>query len=346
MQNNLKFEEIIKRDLDNNIIDSLTTNELSGESILITGAGGSIGSAIATYISKFNDIHLICTDRDENRLHSLSLQLLNSALFNSTTFQILDIRDNVAVENMIKKLKPSIIIHTAALKHLAILERQPREALFTNVIGTLNLLINSNKYGVQKFLNISTDKAAEPVSILGKTKYISELFTAHFRNIYNKKYTNVRFGNVFNSKGSVIETFSHQITNNMTVTLTSKDVKRYFMKIDEASALSIHALHLNLGDTHILELGSPVSLLSVIHNLANFFQREPRIEIVGLREGEKLVETLHAKHEIPRKTDNKYIKYFNLTQNIKNLNNIENIILDDFYALAMIDRILFNDTKN
>jgi len=205
-------------------LDLFGAKALSGERILITGAGGSIGSKIVKAISNYQGSSLLATDRDENRLHTLSLDLIGSALFNSSQFQVMDIKDLQGVKNSISGFKPTMIIHAAALKHLAILEQQPREAYLTNIIGTNNMLSTAYQFKVQKFLNISTDKAANPISVLGKTKYVAELLTSKYRNLGAKNFTSVRFGNVFNSRGSVIETFARQLESNLPVTLTDIDV--------------------------------------------------------------------------------------------------------------------------
>ena len=293
------------------------SNTLSGilrsEKILLTGAGGSIGSRLALEISKFPELSLIATDRDENSLHSLSLQIMGTALFNSSQFRVLDVRDEIGVDNIIREYKPTMIIHAAALKHLAILERKPREAFLTNVLGTKNLLDSATRYGVQRFLNISTDKAASPTSILGKTKYLAEILTVSKRRNGFSQYTNVRFGNVFNSKGSVIETFSQQINLGLPITLTDPSVQRYFMKIEEAASLSLMAAALNAGDVHILEMGVPVKIMDVIIRLQTILNGNSVIEIVGLRKGEKLTEELWSPDEKIVNTENPRIKALNLS---------------------------------
>ena len=207
----ITYENVIGKlesDLD---LQAILGGSLKSERILITGAGGSIGSKIAGSIARFPDLEMLATDRDENRLHSLSLEIMGTALFNSSQYRVLDIRDSTGVDNIISEYKPTMIIHAAALKHLAILEKQPREAYLTNFLVTRNLLRSASQNNVRRFLNISTDKAANPISILGKTKYMAEILTTNFRRNGFGQYTSVRFGNVFNSKGSVIETFTRQI---------------------------------------------------------------------------------------------------------------------------------------
>lgn len=306
------FESVIGRPESNLELEDALRGALQSERILITGAGGSIGSKVATTISRFPNIEMLATDRDENRLHSLSLEIMGTALFDSSQFRVLDIRDAVGVENLVKEYKPSMVIHAAALKHLAILEKQPREAYLTNFLGTRNLLKSASTNGVRRFLNISTDKAANPVSILGKTKYMAEILTTNFRRNGFDQYTSVRFGNVFNSKGSVIETFTRQIKLGLPITLTDPEVNRFFMKIEEAANLSLLASALNAGDVHILDMGAPIKLIDIVTKLKEILGGNSEIVIVGLREGEKIQEELWSSREKVLQTKNTGIKALDL----------------------------------
>jgi FlaA1/EpsC-like NDP-sugar epimerase len=334
------FESVIGRPESNLELEDALRGALQSERILITGAGGSIGSKVATTISRFPNIEMLATDRDENRLHSLSLEIMGTALFDSSQFRVLDIRDAVGVENLVEEYKPSMVIHAAALKHLAILEKQPREAYLTNFLGTRNLLKSASTNGVRRFLNISTDKAANPVSILGKTKYMAEILTTNFRRNGFDQYTSVRFGNVFNSKGSVIETFTRQIKLGHPITLTDPEVNRFFMKIEEAANLSLLASALNEGDVHILDMGAPVKLMDIVAKLKEILGGNSEIVIVGLREGEKIQEELWSSQERALQTKNDGIKALNLVIS----NNIptdydENPLTDD-NAIAEIHRFM------
>ncbi len=308
----VNYENVIGRPELDLGVDSALAKSLKAERILLTGAGGSIGSKIAIAISKISGVSLVATDRDENSLHSLSLQIMGTALFNSSQFRVLDIRDEVGVNNLIGEYRPTMIIHAAALKHLAILEQQPREAYLTNVLGTNNLLNAAMKFGVVRFLNISTDKAANPSSVLGKSKYLAEILTTNCRRNGFKNFTNVRFGNVFNSKGSVIETFSSQIKLGLPVTLTDQNVSRFFMKIEEAANLSLMASVLNEGEVHILNMGQQIKLLDVITKLMSILNGNSPILIVGLRKGEKLSEELYSDYEKVIDTSHPNIKAVNL----------------------------------
>lgn len=321
-------------------IPSNVNRSFESERVLVTGAGGSIGSQIAIRLASIPNLQLFATDRDENRLHSLSLKIEGSALFNSTVYNVLDIRDRQGVENVFAGFKPTLVVHAAALKHLALLEKQPREAYLTNVLGTQNLLDAAQNSAVQKFLNISTDKAARPVSILGKTKYITEVMTACARKAGFGGYTSVRFGNVFNSKGSVIETFVNQIQQNRPVTITDTRVTRYFMKISEAANLSLTSSILNAGDVHILKMGEPILLMDVVKQLAKFLGKEYSTIQVGLREGEKLHEELYAPDEELFETEHEQVTFLNLNFHTDASLRLERAVTSDREALLSIDGYL------
>lgn len=288
----ITYENVLKRSLRTIPFSALEISELRNERILITGAGGSIGSRIAIALSKIGGVTFLATDRDESALHSLSLKLSSTALFEGNGFLLLDVRDPEGATTVFESFKPTLVIHAAALKHLSVLEKQPREALLTNIYGTLNMLEIAQKAGVQKFVNISTDKAASPVSVLGRSKYLAELLTSHFKTAYELEYTSVRFGNVFGSRGSVIETFIDQIKRGMPITLTHRQVSRYFMHPDEAAFLTIKSIFIESGDIHLFDMGKPVFILDLINSLQKIMSGKSTIIYTGLRDGEKLEEDL------------------------------------------------------
>jgi FlaA1/EpsC-like NDP-sugar epimerase len=336
----IEYESILGRsEISLNFLNVLN-NGLESHRVLVTGAGGSIGSQIAINLSTIPNLHLLATDRDENRLHSLSLKIQGSALFNDPLFNVLDVRDKQGVRNVFSSFNPTLVVHAAALKHLAILERQPREAYLTNVLGTQNVLEAAKEFGVSRFLNISTDKAARPTSTLGKTKHIAEILTASARDSGFEAYTSVRFGNVFNSKGSVIETFVNQILNGSPVTLTDKSVTRYFMKISEAANLSLLAALINAGDVHILEMGDPVLLLDVVDKLANFLGRDYFLVEVGLRPGEKLHEELFSENEAIYKTGFEKVNFLDLPKMKRAISDFQDNANSDETAIAIINSFL------
>lgn len=291
-ENGVTYENVLNRSLRTIPFSSSDIEALRNERVLITGAGGSIGSRIAVALSKIGGVDFLATDRDESALHSLSLKLSSTALFEGNGFLLLDIRDPVGANQIFEDYKPTLVIHAAALKHLSVLEKQPREALLTNVYGTLNILEIAKNSGVKKFVNISTDKAASPVSVLGRSKYLAELLTSHFKIREGVKYTSVRFGNVFGSRGSVIETFIGQIERRMPITLTHRDVSRYFMHPDEAAFLTIKSIFIESGDVHLFDMGKPVLILDLINSLQKIMSGRSTIVYTGLRDGEKLKEDL------------------------------------------------------
>lgn len=243
-------------------------------------------------LSKIGGIDFLATDRDESALHSLSLKLTSTALFEGNDFQLLDIRDRVGAQIIADEFKPTVLIHAAALKHLSVLEKQPREALLSNVYGTLNMLEVAQSIGAKRFINISTDKAATPVSVLGRSKYLAELMTAQFKRSTTYDFKSVRFGNVYGSRGSVIETFINQISRKLPITLTDPNVTRFFMHPDEAAFLTLKSLLLSEGDLYLFDMGEPVLIIDLINSLQRLLGGQSNILFTGLREGEKLTEDL------------------------------------------------------
>jgi FlaA1/EpsC-like NDP-sugar epimerase len=295
--NLITFQTIIGRQPRSMVFDATEIAKLRNERVLVTGAGGSIGSQIVKLIAELEGITYLATDRDEGSLHSLSLDLDSRALFESPQIALLDVRDKQGIEQIIISFKPTLIIHAAALKHLNALQKQPREAMLTNVFGTANLIDVSKSKGIRKFVNISTDKAAEPKNVLGYSKKMAELYVAKSRVEGFENYTSCRFGNVFNSRGSVIETFIYQISNGKPITLTDPEIERYFMSVEEAAYLTIKAALINNGDVHIFDMGNPVALKLIIENLQKSIGLRSSIIITGLRDGEKLSEDLFGKNE-------------------------------------------------
>jgi FlaA1/EpsC-like NDP-sugar epimerase len=267
--------------------------------VLVTGAGGSIGSELCRQLARFNPAELIMLDRDESALHEVQLSIHGRALLNTPQTVLADIRDADTIKHIFNTRKPEVIFHAAALKHLPLLETYPSEAYQTNVLGTLTLLEASAKAGVGVFVNISTDKAANPISVLGYSKRIAERITAHFgKTIQTGKYMSVRFGNVLGSRGSVLMSFRDQIANGGPLTVTHRGVTRYFMTISEAVQLVIQAGAIgNSGEALVLDMGTPVSIYDVAKQLVTNSGKSIEIEIVGLRAGEKVHEELFGDGE-------------------------------------------------
>ena len=275
---------------------------ISGKVVLVTGAGGSIGSELARQINSFNPKELYLLDRDESGLLEVSLSLNIHDGQMAPKLVLADIRDEVRISDLIAKIKPQIIFHAAALKHLNILEMYPEEAFKTNVIGTNNLLKEAAKNGVMTFINVSTDKAADPISVLGKTKLLAEKLTAGYSSSNSDteiRFLSVRFGNVFGSRGSVIHTFLKQIEQGGPVTITDPMVKRYFMTIEDAIYLVLKAASLNqTGVTQILNMGEPILIEDIAQRMILSSGKSIKIEFGQLRSGEKLHESLIGQQEV------------------------------------------------
>ena len=279
--------------------------------VLVTGAGGSIGSELCRQLARFNPAELIMLDRDESALHEVQLSIHGRALLDTPQTVLADLRDAATIHHIFETRRPEVVFHAAALKHLPLLERYPLEAYQTNVLGTSTLLSAAKSVGVQVFVNISTDKAANPISILGYSKRIAERVTAHFGvNSTTGKYISVRFGNVLGSRGSVLMSFRDQIEKGGPVTVTHRGVTRYFMTISEAVQLVIQAGAIGgNGEVLVLDMGEPVSIYDVATQLVRNSQKSVAIEIVGLRSGEKVHEELFGDGEIDTRPQHPLISH-------------------------------------
>ena len=276
------------------------TDHLHGKRVLVTGAGGSIGSELCRQIHRFGPAELVMLDRDESALHAVQLSITGRAMLDGSDTALVDIRDDVAVRELMLERRPDVVFHAAALKHLPLLESHPLEAWKTNVVGTLNVLNAAVESGVGTFVNISTDKAASPTSVLGLSKRVAERLTAAFASRATGRYVSVRFGNVLGSRGSVLTTFERQIRAGGLVTVTDPDVTRFFMTISEACQLVLQASTIgDSGQALVLDMGKPVRIADVAQTMIDTVPHEGEIEIVytGLRDGEKLHEDLFGLNE-------------------------------------------------
>ena len=271
---------------------------ITGKRVLVTGAGGSIGSELCRQLHDFRPSELIMLDRDESALHTVQLSIHGKALLDGNDTELGDIRDARFVDELFARRKPDVVFHAAALKHLPLLEASPGEAVKTNVWGTQNVLEASRKHGVKRFVNVSTDKAANPCSVLGYSKRLAEGLTSSMSKQADGKYMSVRFGNVLGSRGSVLTAFTAQIANGGPVTVTDPNVTRFFMTIAEAVELTIQAGAIgDHGDVLVLDMGEPVSIKSMAEQLIELSGQPIEIVFTGLREGEKMDEELFGEGE-------------------------------------------------
>ncbi len=271
----------------------------AGKRILVTGAGGSIGGELCRQLHRFAPAELIMLDRDESALHAMQLTLHGRALLDTDDTVLADIRDPRRISEVFEQFRPQIVFHAAALKHLPLLERYPAEALKSNIWGTLTVLEAAAMTCVESFVNISTDKAADPISVLGYSKRIGERLTAYLAGRAKGTYLSVRFGNVLGSRGSVLTALSAQVAAGGPVTVTHPQVSRYFMTADEAVQLVLQAAVIgDDGEVLVLDMGERVLIDDIARRLAAHTENEIDIVYTGLRPGEKLTEVLLGRGEL------------------------------------------------
>ncbi|MGY1716248.1 polysaccharide biosynthesis protein [Geodermatophilus sp. SYSU D01106] len=270
-----------------------------GKRVLVTGAGGSIGSELCRQLTRFAPGELLMLDRDESALHALQLTMFGEARLDLPQAILADIRDSEVLQDLFAERRPEVVFHAAALKHVNMLEQYPDEGWKTNVLGTRNVLAAATSVQVTHFINVSTDKAADPVNVLGHTKRMAELLTATYARRNSGRFLSVRFGNVLGSRGSVLETFTAQIARGGPVTVTHPEVTRYFMTIPEAVQLVIQAGAIgNAGEALVLDMGAPVRIADVARQLIDMEGRAIPVHFTGLRPGEKLHEDLFGAGEV------------------------------------------------
>ena len=295
----VSLEDLIGRKPISTKIDEIAS-AITGKVVLVTGAGGSIGSQLCRQVSRFDPARLIMTDRDESGLHATELGLEGSALLTSDDLVLGDLRDPAFIDALIAEAKPDIIFHAAALKHLTFLERFPEQAVRTNVGASLDLLNAAVDHDVDAFVHISTDKAAGATSVLGRTKFSIERAIASVAAATGRRYMSVRFGNVLGSRGSVLETFVAQVAAGDPVTVTDPEVTRYFMTADEACELVLQAAAIGgPGETLVLDMGEPIRIADLAKRVIALSGRsDAQIVYTGLRPGEKLTEALLSPGEV------------------------------------------------
>ncbi|QGQ47232.1 polysaccharide biosynthesis protein [Metabacillus sediminilitoris] len=299
----VQVEDLLGREtveLDMTSINDYVTNKV----VLVTGAGGSIGSEICRQISKFKPKTMVLLGHGENSIYSIEMELKEA--FKDTEIDIIteiaDLQDYEKLMNVMTIYQPNVVYHAAAHKHVPLMERSPEEAVKNNIIGTKNIAEAASIHGVETFVMISTDKAVNPTSVMGSTKRLAEMLIQHFDQISSTKFVAVRFGNVLGSRGSVIPLFKKQIQKGGPVTVTHPDMVRYFMTIPEASRLVIQAGALAKGgEIFVLDMGEPVKIVNLAKNLIKLSGNnidDIGIEFTGMRPGEKLFEELLKKEEV------------------------------------------------
>lgn len=288
----LSIEDLIGRHPVDTEMESIA-GYLQGVRVLVTGAGGSIGSELCRQIARFSPAELIMVDHDETGLQSAQISILGHGLLDTRDVVLASIRDAAALKLIFEQRRPQVVFHAAALKHLSMLEQYPHEAWKTNVLGTLNVLGAARAVGVSTFVNISTDKAANPTSVLGHSKRVAEKLTAWAARHTGARYLSVRFGNVIGSRGSMLPTFTALIEAGGPLTVTHPDATRFFMTIPEACQLVVQAGGIGKpAEVLILDMGQPVKILDVAERMVEMSGKQIEIVYTGLRPGEKLHEEL------------------------------------------------------
>lgn len=281
---------------------------ISGKSVLVTGAGGSIGSEIARQSLALGASKVWLLDNDGGALWGVSMSIFGNALFNDEAIILADICDTRSLEQIFASTMPDIVFHAAAHKYLTLLERFPAEAVKTNVFGTQSVFDAARSTGVNTVVNISTDKAANPTSVLGWSKRTAEYVTPE-ANGYGMTTCSVRFGNVLGSRGSLLQIIHEQIHADVPVTITDSKATRYFMSIPEAASLVIEAARMaEGGETFVLDMGKPVKILDLLDRYVSLVGCSyPEIKYIGLRQGEKLHEILSQESEGSEPTEHERI---------------------------------------
>ena len=312
-------------------LDTVAINELiSGQSVLVTGAGGSIGSEIARQVAQRNPKQLIILDQCEVLLYTIEQELITRGYGNIIFPIVADVTDAVRMEEIFKRFNPELVLHAAAHKHVPMMESQPGEALKNNTLGTTLVATLASQYKSQKFILISTDKAVNPTNIMGASKRLAEIAVQSMQQKPGNttRFIAVRFGNVLGSSGSVIPLFQKQIKEGGPVTVTHPDVTRYFMTIPEAVGLVLQsACQGNGGDILVLEMGKPQKVIDVARQLIELSGLKPdidiEIKIIGLRPGEKMFEEIqHTREEYSPTNNDRIFRFTGPTLEYSDLNQI------------------------
>lgn len=302
----IKIEDLLERD-SISINNRLVKQFINDKKILVTGAAGSIGSELVRQLIKFSPNKLILIDQAESALYDLEMEIIRmdvSGILPNIRVEVLDVSNEKSIEKLFKEELPQVVFHAAAYKHVPLMEKNPYEAVKTNVFGTKIIANLSSKYGVEKFVMVSTDKAVNPTNVMGATKRLAEMYVQglnrHHSN--NTRFIITRFGNVLGSNGSVIPLFKKQIESGGPITVTHKDIIRYFMTIPEACQLVLEAGTMGKGgEVYVFDMGEPVKIIDLAKKMVQLsgliLDRDIEIKITGLRPGEKLFEELLHSNE-------------------------------------------------
>ena len=285
---------------------------ITDKRVMVTGGGGSIGSELCRQIAKNNPEELVIFDIYENNAYDIQMELMRKYPYLKLTVLIGSVRNTARVESVIDRYRPQLVFHAAAHKHVPLMEESPHEAIKNNVMGTFKMAKAAAKFGVKKFVLISTDKAVNPTNIMGASKRLCEMVVQMMGRKSDTDFSIVRFGNVLGSNGSVIPLFKKQIENGGPVTVTHPEITRFFMTIPEAVSLVLQSgCYSKGGEIFVLDMGQPVKIADMAKNLIRLSGYEPdvdiKIEYTGLRPGEKLYEELLMSEEGLQETENKLI---------------------------------------
>lgn len=345
----VQIEDLLGRDpvhLDNKNINSLIKNK----TVLVTGGGGSIGSELCRQIVKYDPKRLVILDIYENNLYDIEMELRAEYPKLNLEAIVASVRDKERLNNVFETYKPEIVFHAAAHKHVPLMEKSPLEAIHNNVFGTYNVVNCADEYGVEKFVLISTDKAVNPTNIMGASKRVCEMIVQAKNKVSKTEYVAVRFGNVLGSNGSVIPLFKKQIERGGPVTVTHKDITRFFMTIPEAVQLILQAVtYAKGGEIFVLDMGEPVKIYDLAVSLIKLLGYEPNvdipIEITGLRPGEKLYEEILMSEEglTSTKHDKIFISkpmHMEMNELEENLNILKELEYNEKYSNENIKNVM------
>ncbi len=346
----MDYNKLLGRDLIITDLDRIQ-DYIKGKRILVTGGAGSIGSEIVRQLVNFGASSVTVFDNAEASMFHLEQEISRSYPKAHIKYVMGDVRDKYRLEEVFDSFKPNVVFHAAAYKHVPMMEANPVEAIKTNVLGTMNVSNISYMNEVEKFVMVSTDKAVNPTNVMGATKRIAELYTQFLETKSSTKFIVTRFGNVLGSEGSVIPTFIKQIERGGPVSVTHKEVIRYFMTIPEACQLVLQASVLGKGgEIFLFDMGEPVSINDLAKNLIKHFKSTAKIEYIGLRPGEKLYEELLCNGENMVPTDDYNIMKLNHEEYdfktlIPKIEKLSKIRSNDFYKILLLMKSIVPEFK-